>query len=330
MTSNIKKDPLLIAFAVLNDDMGQGFINEGIKQGLQGGLITPATGLIGSDILNLLSIRHRKRDVAIFFEKESILRPAVKSLVKKYNMNRPNHGIIFILEINFSMNREYALEDNHWNSVSNTHQLLFMTYKHGRNKEILDSFKTLGYTGGTFFTSKGDFVNERQKILGLNVSPQKDVMLSVVETDRLPNIYSGFEDHFHVTNTKGMKLLSMDVNSFSESVSPKTVNNTSELSMLISIVSNDLEEEYSHIMKKFNMNGGTSIRGFGSISPEKIEKIFNINVTPQKNILFTVDKTEKINQAYLNILENDKLMSEHVGVYFTLPLVEAYGLYNQD
>ncbi|MBS4461724.1 hypothetical protein JXA27_03935 [Aerococcaceae bacterium zg-B36] len=326
---NIDKDPMQLAIAVLNHNDGVPFVKEAIKLGLMGGLISPATGLIGSPLLNLLSIRHDRRDFVMMFERKSIMEPAIQSIVKQFKMDKPNHGVVFVLDTKFNLRRDCLIGANDWNNVHADHQLVFITFKHGRSKEVIEKLTQVSTAGATIFTGKGEHVAERQQMLGLSFSPQKDVVMSVVESQQVPDVFNAIEEAFYCSNTKGMSVFSLELNSFSQEKEVVEPLNMPKKSLLISVVSEELEEEYLKIMKKHRMNGGTSIKGHGSISPEMMERIFNITVNPQKRILFTVDDTNKVQEAYEDILQTRAMNEKHRGIFLTIPVKQAYGMYDK-
>lgn len=322
-----EKDPVLMAIAILNHNDGSPFVKEAIKLGLAGGLISPAKGLIGSPLLNILSIRHDRRDFVMMFERESVLMPALESLVKRFKIDLPNHGIIFVMATRFKLRREQFLVENDWNATDADYQLVLMSCKHGRAREVVEKIKTVSSAGATIFTGKGEHSLERQQMLGMNFSPQKDIIMSIVESDQVPDIFEAMESVYFCSQTKGMYVYSLELQSFSQNKSEYASPAKSEKELLVSIVSEELEEEYLKIMKKHKMNGGTSLKGHGSVSPEMMERIFNITINPQKKILMTVDATEKIEAAHQDILNTESLSSKHQGVYLTIPLRTSFGLY---
>lgn len=329
MTMN-DKEPILLAIAILNHNVGHQFVKEAMQLGLSGGLVTPANGLIGSPILNLLSIRHDKRDLVMLFEKESILLPNIKRLVEKFKMTLPNHGIVFIMDTRFKLRRDLPLENNDWNEVDSDYQLVFMSFKHGKASEVIEKIHQVSTAGATIFTGKGEHKIEQQQMMGLKFSPQKDVIMSVVESEQVPDVFTVMENNYVCSNTKGMYLYSLDIHSFSQNKTNQSLRTEAQRELLISIVSEELEEEYIKIMKHHHMNGGTSVKGYGSVAPERMERIFNITVNPQKKILLTIDTTKKIEAAYEEIINHPVMNEAHKGIYFTLPVREVYGLYEVD
>lgn len=331
MKAQLNEDPVLLAVAILDDDKGNSFVKKAIEFGLSGGLVTPALGLIRSEILNLLSIRSRRKDAVILFERESNMIPALKQLSEHFQMDKPNHGIIFVLQVQHAITRFFDFTDNDFDKSQHPYQLLWLTFKHGRHLEILKTLNKMDQRGATFFTGRGEFVHERQQVLGMKLVPQKDTLLSVIPQNNIERIVHGLEEEFAIESTRGMKLVTLNVDAFSKAPNPTDIHlSESRRSMLVSIVSEDLQEEYIEVVKHLNMSGGTSINGYGALSQETIHKLFNISVSPQKKILLTVDYTDKINEAYQAIINDEILQTPHKGIYFTIPVYQAFGLYNPE
>lgn len=328
--SNVHSDPVMMAVAILNHNDGGPFVKEGIKRGLRGGLISPAKGLIGSALLNLLSIRHDRRDLVILFERHSILKPVLEDLVKRFRLDLPNHGILFVMPTRYGLRSDFGLGDNAWDQDQTPHQLLLMTFKHGRVKEVLDRLHRISKAGATIFTGKGEHQVEKQQVMGLSFSPQKDVILSVVPSDDVEEIFSSMEESFYCSQTKGMYIYSLDVHDFSQADQINPMPVTTDQMLLMSIISEDLEEAYIEKLKQLKVHGGTSLKAYGSVSPEMMERVFNITVNPQKKIMMTVDSTEKILQAYQTLMDSNTMQAQHQGVYLTIPLTYTYGLYRPE
>lgn len=325
-------DPILLTIAILNHNDGSMLVKEAIKLGLSGGFITPAKGLISSAILNMLSIRHNRRDIVMMTERRSVMMPALEILTKRFKMDKPNHGILFTIEAPLSLNARCALEDNNWNLTQADYQLLLITFRHGLAKDVIGKLNQISTAGATIFTGKGEYLLERQQMLGLPFAPQKDVILTVVENEVVPRIFTEMETHFNCSQSKGMSIIGMDTYAFSQAMSIPNVATPNQQALLISIISEEtaLEEEYLRILKHYKMNGGSSLKGRGSMSPEVMQRIFNITINPQKKILLTIDSTEKVTQVYQEITASSILNEKHKGIYLIVPVEFSYGLYRKE
>lgn len=66
--------------------------------------------------------------------------------------------------------------------------LIVTIVKRGRSEVVVSSSVEAGATGGTIIFGRGTGIHERQKILGISVEPEKEIVFTVVDaeaTDRI-------------------------------------------------------------------------------------------------------------------------------------------------
>lgn len=318
-----------VAIAVLSNGKGQAFVNKAIQLGLKGGFIASAKGMIESNILNQLGIHDRKRQVVIIPDERQTLEEKLPQLAKYFKMNQPNHGVIFLLHTNHDINQHLHLIDNDWKPLSVKHELIMTTFRHERRIEITNKLKELGAEGGTLITGRGQFNTEIQKMLGINFAPQKDILLTVTPSEKVQKIFQGLDDYYSLTQTKGMRIHSFDVPLFSQDLETvQSLNNIllPSLSMLVSIISEDLKDAYLKFIHQQGCFGGTALKAHGTLSESNNEKIFNMQINPQKLIIFTVDQSSVIQQTFQQLILDSKLNQEHQSIFFTIPVNQAFGI----
>lgn len=318
-------NPFLMAIAILNHGDGTPFVKDAIKYGLRGGFISPSKGLIKSALLNLLSIRHDKRDFVMVFERQNKLMPALDQLSQKWQMNLANHGVIFVFPVQFSLRNDSKLEDNDWQGYSSNYQLVVMSFKHGKVFDVLQHINAISDENATIFTGKGEYSQEMQKLLGITFAPQKDVVLSVVNSQKVKSIFDMMENTYACSQTKGMFVYSLNVMNYSH------FNEDShyQKSLLISIVDEELEEEYIHKMKQYELHGGTSLKAYGFVSKDMKEDVLDDNTQPQQKIIMTIDETDKVQHVYQKLVNSDKMNGKNNSIFFTIPILKTYGLYDE-
>ena len=318
-----------VAIAILSNGQGQAFVNKAIQLGLKGGFITPAKGMIESKILNQFGIHDRKREVVIIPDERQTLLQKLPLLTKHFRMDQPNHGVIFLLHSNHDINQHHNLIDNDWKHLPVKHELIMTTFRHERRIEMTQKLKELGAHGGTLFTGRGQFNTEIQKMLGIQFVPQKDILLTVTPSEMVQNIFQSLDDYYHLTKTKGMRIHSFDVPLYSQDLETVQLNHTeqlSSLSMLVSIISENLKDSYLKFIHQQGSFGGTALKAHGTLSESNNEKIFNMQINPQKLILFTVDHSPVIHQTFQKLILDENLNQDHQSIFFTIPVHQAYGI----
>lgn len=327
---NYKEDEILVAFIIVGKGIGNQVIKQGINLGLNGGLISSADGLNDSLFFNLFFNKRHQRDFILFYQRASVLELALQQLIEDFDLNEQNRGVIFILKTKFKLKNDYRLNNNDWNDTEVDHQLILMALKHGRAIEIVDRITHVSSAGATIFSGKNAGQLEKNSMLGFNVMPHKDIVLSIVRSDQVPDVFMVLDNQYQYTKTKHFFVFSFEINRFSQEQTSYLPVQHRPYQMLIAIVSEELEKDYIKIMKQCKINGGSSIKGYGSVSPEMVERLFNVTINPEKKILLSVDKYEKINQFYRGIYRDERMNEKHKGIYFTLPIYQAYGLFESD
>lgn len=62
--------------------------------------------------------------------------------------------------------------------------LIISIVRHGWGDEVLDASCKAGAEGGTIMLGRGVGIHEKQKILGIPIEPEKEIVLSVTYADR--------------------------------------------------------------------------------------------------------------------------------------------------
>lgn len=328
-----EKNKLIMAVAIVNQANDRKFIKQAHKYGLAGGISIPAEGMVSSRLLNLMGIRKEKRKMILLFERKNRLMPILDRLVEDFKMNQANHGIIFLLSANFNLDSHNDLSDNHSQEPSQSNQLVFATYRHQRHQEFIDRFQSYQPPGGTIFTGMSLIKEEISRVLGLEQAPQKDLLLSVMPRTKVNEVFKGLEKHFQISQSKGMRLYSFDVDQFSKDltndkeITPVLVNRP--LSLLVAIITEPLFEALTDLLDQEQIHGGTLLHGRGILKEEAIKHHFRISINPEKFIFFLIDTKEQTDRIFTKIQQHPKLMSAHQGVYFTMPVQQAFGLHQQ-
>ncbi len=317
-----------LAIAILADEKGQAFVNKAIQLGLNGGFVTSAKGMIESKILNSLGIHNQKRQAVFIHDTKEKLASILPQLETYFKMKQPNHGVIFLIHSHHVLNQRHLIDSNEWQNHLTDYQLVLTTFRHERRIEITNKLKELGASGGTLLTGRGQFTPEAQKMLGIQMTPQKDILFTVSPSDSVSHIFKGLDDTYHFNQTKGMRMLSIDVPLFSHakelSTHPTIVE--TEMSMLVSIISEELKSDYLDFIHQQGYFGGTAMKAHGTLSEANNQKIFNMTINPQKFILFTVDTTENINKVFHELIDHPHLNQNYQSLFFTLPINRAYGI----
>ena len=94
---------------------------------------------------------------------------------------------------------------------------------------------------------------------------------------------------------------------------------------ILAIVNNGFSEEAMDAAKACGAKGGTILHGRGTISKEA-EKIFNITIQPEKEIVMILAKADKIDGILKGLYTAIGTSTKAQGIVFAIPVDEAIGL----
>lgn len=68
------------------------------------------------------------------------------------------------------------------------HEVIFCIVNEGFSETVMDAARRAGATGGTVMRSRGTANTEAEKIFGITVSPQKEIVMMLVNAERRNDI----------------------------------------------------------------------------------------------------------------------------------------------
>jgi nitrogen regulatory protein PII len=74
-----------------------------------------------------------------------------------------------------------------------THKLLVTIVKKGAASKIVKATKEAGAEGGTILFGRGTGIHEKKRFLGINVEPEKEVILTLIPKDKVDSILLAIE-----------------------------------------------------------------------------------------------------------------------------------------
>lgn len=91
------------------------------------------------------------------------------------------------------------------------------------------------------------------------------------------------------------------------------------------IVNNGFAEEAMEAARECGAKGGTILHGRGTISKEA-EKLFNITISPEKEIVMILAKADKTDAILKGLYAAIGTSTKAQGIVFAIPVSETVGL----
>lgn len=204
----------------------------------------------------------------------------------------------------------------------------------GKGSKALKLAKKLGAMGGTIFLGNGTVGNEFLNILGL-LEIRKEIFITIVHEDLENVFYEEMSKKFSLDQpNKGIafsmslkRFLRLDEGKDLVNIEKKDVNNVDYEAIFV-IVDKGLSDNVLDSAKAAGSRGGTVIHGRGSGTKAK-EKLFNIEIEPEKDIVLILAKEDEAKNIVDAIKEGLNICDPGAGIIFVLDVNRTLGLYSE-
>lgn len=103
------------------------------------------------------------------------------------------------------------------------------------------------------------------------------------------------------------------------------MDNQSNLEAVFCVINAGFSDQVMQAARKAGAGGGTIIRGRGTASP-KAEKLFNVPIQPEKEIVIMLVSASIKDDLLRSVYASAGLDSEAHGIIFSVPVDQAVGL----
>lgn len=225
-------------------------------------------------------------------------------------------------------------------NVNKAYKLIITIVKKGQAKKVVKVSKRAGAEGGTIILGRGTGVHENKSFLGIPITPEKEIILTLVTSEISNRVLSAIEEEAElccpgaglamIINTKAITgiahLLGIKVHSNERTEGKIDMEKQVVLyDLIVTIVNKGDSDQVVDASKKAGAEGGTLISGRGTGIHEQA-KLFNILIEPEKDIVLTLINREKTQQVLQTIEEDVGLNQPGKGIAFVLEVEKTIGI----
>lgn len=161
----------VLTYLIVNYGMGSRVLNK-IKQNIFGETIFIGRGTVDNFLLNFLSLYDERKELVLFISEDEVSKCALLKLNKKFNFNKPNHGIAFTYNLYYiagvisSDNIKFNKIEGVCNSM---YQIIFTIVDRGKSSIVIEAAKNGGAKGVTIINARGSGTNIKSKLLNMDI-----------------------------------------------------------------------------------------------------------------------------------------------------------------
>lgn len=152
--------------------------------GIPGATVCLASGTVNHGFLNFLGLRDTRKEIIYMAAEKSLSLEVLEKLNKEFEFSKPNHGIAYTTDICQVIGTSLIGFDKCIDEGDeNMHQLINVVVDRGKAEIVIEAATEVGSKGGTIINARGSGVHETQKLFGMEVEPEKEIVVIIAKTE---------------------------------------------------------------------------------------------------------------------------------------------------
>lgn len=179
---------------IISEHQANLFIDIIKEKNLYDGIVFLAKGTVKNSFLNLIGLKNQKMrliDVLIESEKSKEI---IDYTAEKLKLNEPNHGIAYLTSKRMVKDEEGKSNVSNTIGVKTMFKKITVIVNRGMADDVMDIARESGARGGTILHGKGTGSKNAAKLFGMEVEPEKELILIIVPTELEENVVNNLYD----------------------------------------------------------------------------------------------------------------------------------------
>lgn len=186
--------------SIVPHDSGELITSAAASKGAGGGTIMMARGTAQSNIIQLLGLGDTSKDIAYVIVHDSIYEDVRSEIILRTENKKKSFGVLFSVDLDEfikagdaeSKAATLAAGGNMANEDS--YQMINVIVNKGYADDAMAAARKAGAGGGTIMSARGTAKEGDAKFLGMEIVPEKDLLMIVVPTEKAPQIVQSIKE----------------------------------------------------------------------------------------------------------------------------------------
>lgn len=179
---------------ILSEHQCQKCVRIAKEKDIRGSIITLGKGTVSSAALNLLGIKSQKREVISFPLEIEKAKEVLDCFTKELQLHEPGHGIAFTTPVIYT-NHRFSKKQVNENTVQYMEEecmfkKLTVIVDRGMAEDVMDIARKAGVKGGTIMHGRGTGAEFTEKLFGMEIEPEKELVLILTPSDLIDKVVS--------------------------------------------------------------------------------------------------------------------------------------------
>lgn len=202
-----------------------------------------------------------------------------------------------------------------------------------KGSEVLHIAKEIGISGGTVIKGKGSVQSKFLNFLGLSDS-RKEICLNILKSEKEDSFYKQLKNKLKIDQEHHGLVFSIAIEAVlglrnHKEIKLKESRDKVGVDAIFTIVETGQADDVIDCAKEAGATGGTVMHARGS-GVHKNEKLFNIEIEPEKEVVFILSSKDKTQEISNHLNKKFDFENPGHGILFVIDVSKSMGLHNSD
>lgn len=203
---------------IVNFGLGSKILQKAKRCGIHGGTVVLGKGTIKNKILDYVGLSDVRKELIFMVTDEKTANQSLEMLNKKFEFDKPNHGMAFTTSIcRVAGTRCIKCENQNQNQKQRGadnvmyHAITIIVDK-GQGEEVVEAATKAGSKGATIINGRGSGIHETSKLFSMDIEPEKEIIMILSECDKSEAIVSSVREKLKIDEPGNGIIYIQDVN----------------------------------------------------------------------------------------------------------------------
>ena len=186
-----------LIISIVPHNSGEIITNAAKLAGSRGGTILMGRGTAENSIIQLLGLGDKSKDIVYILVEEEICQNVLVK-IKESTQNKKNFGIVFTIDINNFLRsgsiKNLENENLGVEKMNDFYEMINVIVNKGYAEDAMAAARKAGAGGGTIINARGTAKEGDAKFLGIEIVPEKEMLLILVPKDKKDEIIKAISD----------------------------------------------------------------------------------------------------------------------------------------
>ena len=186
-----------LIISIVPHNSGEIITNAANLAGSRGGTILMGRGTAENSIIQLLGLGDKSKDIVYILVEEEICQNVLDK-IKESTQNKKIFGIVFTIDINNFLRsgsiKNLENENLGVEQMNDSYEMINVIVNKGYAEDAMAAARKAGAGGGTIINARGTAKEGDAKFLGIEIVPEKEMLLILVPKDKKDEIIKAISD----------------------------------------------------------------------------------------------------------------------------------------